>query len=131
MFLDASALVAVLRREAGWERYAETIALADEVLVSPLSVWETVRGVLKEAVIDVAEVRQDVENYLATIGARLVDISEEEQTVALDAMARYGKGFHPARLNMGDCFAYACARTNKTPLLYKGDDFRQTDVEAV
>jgi ribonuclease VapC len=41
---------------------------------------------------------------------------------------RYGKGRHPARLNMGDCFAYACAKTNDARLLYKGDDFSHTDL---
>ena len=47
---------------------------------------------------------------------------------AVSAHARYGKGHHDARLNMGDCFAYACARTNNARLLYKGDDFSRTDL---
>ena len=47
---------------------------------------------------------------------------------AIDAHDRFGKGRHPARLNMGDCFAYACARTNNAPLLFKGEDFALTDV---
>jgi ribonuclease VapC len=58
-----------------------------------------------------------------------VPIGETEQEVALHAHARFGKGVHPAKLNMGDCFAYACARANGVPLLYKGDDFALTDIE--
>ncbi|WP_446721531.1 type II toxin-antitoxin system VapC family toxin [Methylobacterium sp. DCY52] len=46
----------------------------------------------------------------------------------MPAHARYGKGRHPARLNLGDCFAYACARVHRVPLLYVGDDFPQTDI---
>jgi len=49
--------------------------------------------------------------------------------MAIDAFERFGKGRHPAALNFGDCFAYACARRFGVPLLYKGDDFPQTDIE--
>lgn len=48
--------------------------------------------------------------------------------IATAAYDRYGKGRHPARLNMGDCFAYACAKTHDARLLYKGDDFSKTDL---
>ena len=53
-----------------------------------------------------------------------------EARLALEAHARFGRGRHPARLNMGDCFAYACARSRGVPLLYKGEDFALTDIEA-
>jgi len=58
-----------------------------------------------------------------------VPISVQEAEAALDAFARYdtGRG-HPAHLNLGDCFAYACAKTNRTPLLFKGDGFSRTDI---
>ena len=61
-------------------------------------------------------------------GLRVVSIGELERDEAIRAAARYGKGHHPARLNMGDCFAYACAKTNDARLLYKGDDFSKTDL---
>ena len=51
-----------------------------------------------------------------------------ELAIALDAYQTYGKGRHPAGLNMGDCFAYACAKVNDARLLYKGDDFARTDL---
>lgn len=57
-------------------------------------------------------------------------IPPEAGALALDAFDRYGQGRHPARLNMGDCFAYACARHLGMPLMYRGDDLPQTDIEA-
>uniref|UniRef100_B0T062 PIN domain-containing protein n=1 Tax=Caulobacter sp. (strain K31) TaxID=366602 RepID=B0T062_CAUSK len=64
-----------------------------------------------------------------SVDAQIVTIGAPEQAAAIDAHARFGKGVHTAKLNMGDCFAYACARTNGVPLLYKGDDFALTDIE--
>ncbi|CAN5295645.1 hypothetical protein BH09PSE1_BH09PSE1_29370 [soil metagenome] len=60
----------------------------------------------------------------------MMSIGASEHRLALEAFDRFGKGRHPAALNMGDCFAYACAKSLAVPLLYKGDDFAQTDVEA-
>ena len=57
-------------------------------------------------------------------------IGEQELEIATDAYAQYGKGRHPAALNMGDCFAYACAKANRASLLFKGDDFAKTDIAA-
>ncbi len=57
-----------------------------------------------------------------------VSIGAEELRFALEAHARYGKGRHPAALNMGDCLAYACAKANQAKLLYKGGDFAKTDM---
>jgi ribonuclease VapC len=62
-------------------------------------------------------------------GSRFGAFPAEARTTALDAFERFGKGRHPAALNLGDCFAYACARLAGAPLLYKGDDFPQTDIE--
>jgi ribonuclease VapC len=57
-------------------------------------------------------------------------ITADQARTALYAFARYGKGRgHPAQLNLGDCFAYAVARDRRVPLLFKGNDFSQTDIE--
>jgi ribonuclease VapC len=56
------------------------------------------------------------------------DIGERELRLAIEAHSRYGKGRHPAALNLGDCFAYACAKANGARLLYVGDDFAKTDL---
>ena len=68
--------------------------------------------------------------FQALAETQVLPIGEAEQIAALEAHARFGKGVHPAKLNMGDCFAYACARVHGAPLLYKGEDFALTDIEA-
>ena len=71
-----------------------------------------------------------MQRLLSQTQSSVVAVGDAECRLALDAYARFGKGRHPARLNMGDCFAYACARSHGVPLLYKGDDFALTDIEA-
>jgi ribonuclease VapC len=70
----------------------------------------------------------EVTRFCTALGITTVPIGSAETAEAVIAHRRYGKGHHPARLNMGDCFAYACARTNNARLLYKGDDFSHTDL---
>jgi ribonuclease VapC len=69
--------------------------------------------------------------FLALAGIAVAPIEASAAHAALDAFARYGKGTqHPAQLNLGDCFAYAQAKSSGAALLFKGDDFSKTDVEA-
>ena len=70
-----------------------------------------------------------VEDFLILTEIEVRPVPAEVRGLALDAFDRFGKGRHPAALNFGDCFAYACARFAEAPLLYKGDDFPQTDIE--
>jgi ribonuclease VapC len=77
---------------------------------------------------NLADARIAVAGLVASAGAQVVPITEEIGRVAVEAFARFGRGNHPARLNMGDCVAYACARDLDVPLLCKGDDFAQTDI---
>ena len=75
------------------------------------------------------EVESLVDELLQKAGAREIHITESIGKAARDASAVYGKlTGHPAKLNMGDCFAYACAKAYRVPLLYKGDDFAHTDL---
>ena len=80
-------------------------------MTSAVAVYETVAAVARTVRGDVVAARRDVAKFLIDVGITLVPIGLAEQEVALDAFDRYGKGRHPAELNMGDCFAYACART--------------------
>jgi len=129
MFLDASALCAMLLAEPDAVIYAEKVNAADRVLISPMAIYEAVLAHARIHDGDVKAARRDVATFLKIRGVEVVGIGAPEGEIALDAFDRYGKGRHPARLNMGDCFAYACARTHGVPLLFKGDDFSQTDVE--
>ncbi len=67
--------------------------------------------------------------YLARFDIELVPVTLEQAEAARVAWRRFGKGNHPARLNFGDCFSYALAKTSGEPLLFKGNDFAQTDIE--
>jgi ribonuclease VapC len=128
MFVDASALCAVLLNEADAQGYAARIRGASRRLTSPVAVFETVLAVAREVNGDLAAARYEVARFLRVSLIETVEIGAAEREMALDAFDRFGKGRHPAKLNMGDCFAYACARTHGAPLLFKGDDFARTDI---
>lgn len=140
IFADASALVAILKSEPEADDLMARLAEeADEVWVSPLVRFEAVAslavGRARTAGRDAAD-RQDfavaaglLDALLREVGARDLPLSPDIGEAALGAAQAYGKlAGHPARLNMGDCFAYACAKSLGAPLLYKGDDFARTDL---
>lgn len=130
MFVDASAWTAILLNESEADEFETKLLNSSVVLTSAVSTWETVRAVMKVMSQSQARVEKIVSGYQHGVGARVVTIGEAEQGMALQAHARFGKGVHPAKLNMGDCFAYACAKVHGVPLLYKGEDFALTDIEA-
>ena len=130
-FVDASAIVAILTREADADELANALDAARSPITSPVAVFEATLGVCRKRHASVAEAREDVSDFLRTAGVLTVPITENEVDAALDAFSRYGKGRgHPAQLNMGDCFAYAGARTHRTALLFKGEDFDKTDIRS-
>ena len=129
MFVDASALVAILLEEEGFERLAETIDASDDCTTSPIAIWETVVRLRSLLHLEAGEVSDIVSAYCEIGRVKLVAIGSEETTWALDAFDRFGKGRHPARLNMGNCFAYGCARAHERTLLFVGNDFSQTDIQ--
>lgn len=129
MFVDASAWTAILLAEADYRSLLDKLAGAPLVLTSAIAGWETVRAVSRATNRGLDDAASMLEILQRPVNARVVAIGDVEQRIALDAHARFGKGVHPAKLNMGDCFAYACARANGVPLLYKGDDFSLTDIE--
>lgn len=130
MFVDASAFCAVLLAEG--ERTAFLRLLAREGSVtSAIAVWETARAVERVTGRPAAEARRVTEALIGGLQVGMVSIGPDESKAALEAHERYGKGRHPAQLNLADCFAYACAKTNALPLLFKGEDFAKTDIETV
>jgi ribonuclease VapC len=130
MFVDASALTAMLVDERdGHELLARMQNHALRV-TSPLAVWETVLAVARVLGLEVEAAETAVEQFLVLTGVRVQPVPAEARGLAIDAFMRFGKGRHPAALNFGDCFAYACAKYADAPLLYKGDDFPLTDIAA-
>lgn len=131
MFVDASAFLAILLREPEADDFADRLAAADECMTSPLALYEVVASLMSRKRLDKASAEGRVRAILDTANISVTPITPEIGRLALEAFERYGKGRgHPAQLNMGDCFAYACARALGVPLLYKGDDFDRTDIAA-
>lgn len=129
MFVDASAAIAVLTDEDDAEMLVQKLEQAQRVLMSPLALYETVAGLARKRDCPVEEAQALVDLFVAEVRAEVVDISPEIGRVAVEAFAMFGKGRHRADLNMGDCFAYACARGHGVPLLFKGNDFIHTDID--
>ncbi|PYE90173.1 type II toxin-antitoxin system VapC family toxin [Phyllobacterium leguminum] len=143
MFLDASAIVAVLARENDANYFATKIKNTEEAIYySSLTVFEAVVSIARITSIRrngnnsptppelIAEVQKDVEAFLDDIGAQDIAVSGLLYNKALEAARTFGRFVgHPARLNFGDCFAYACAKEHGLPLLFKGDDFSRTDIQ--
>jgi ribonuclease VapC len=128
LFVDASAMVAIIAEEPERDRFVVEAIERAPALWSPMACWETVAALSRSRKMDIPQARQEVGIYAEQLGLTLVPIGERELGLALDAYQQFGKGRHPAGLNMGDCFAYACAKSHDARLLYKGDDFTQTDL---
>ncbi len=130
MFVDASAFVAILASEEGADRLLERLQQADARHTSPMVVWEASLALARHRKIAPADALKLVTDFLNLLTVTVEPVDQGIGELAVIAYQRYGKGRHPAGLNFGDCFAYACARRLAMPLLYKGDDFSRTDIEA-
>ncbi len=136
MFIDASVIVAVMTREPGWEDVVERLDGSETSFsVSSLARFEAVLALARKQPSSpdkrqaIASAREAVANFLSEIRASEIAVTPRIGELALDAAVTYGKtAGHPAALNFGDCFAYACAKALGVPLAYKGDDFALTDL---
>jgi ribonuclease VapC len=128
MFLDSSAIVAILAREPDWEALALKIEPPRQVIVSPLAIYEAVLGLVRSQSCEIETAESLVDQFLKQANAALVTIDGPIGRGAVAAFSRFGKGRHRAGLNMGDCFSYACAKSHRVALLFKGDDFVHTDI---
>jgi ribonuclease VapC len=128
MIIDTSALVSILAQEAEAERLAHAIAAVSERMLSAANLVET------SIVMQVRrgdEAARDLDLLLAKLKIEIIPVSGRQANLACKAFRRYGRGRHPAKLNFGDCFAYALAKDSSAPLLFKGNDFSQTDIMIV
>lgn len=142
MFVDASVIVAILGREADGETLAERLRSdnVEDIYISPLVRFEAVTALARIKSTEqganfrptresLMRARESVDALTEWMGAKVVDISAGIGDAAIDASAIYGRIVsHPAALNFGDCFAYACAKALGVPLAYKGNDFALTDL---
>jgi ribonuclease VapC len=128
MFVDASALVAIIAPESDGSALAERLRTASVRFTSAIAVYEAALALRCIGNTTIDAVTTVIDGSLARLGIEIIPVTAEIGHGALEAFARFGRGAHPARLNMGDCFAYACARSLGVPLLCKGEDFAQTDI---
>ncbi|MGH9463896.1 MAG: type II toxin-antitoxin system VapC family toxin [Vicinamibacteria bacterium] len=126
MVIDTSAILAVLFREPERDRFATAISNAGVRLVGSVNAFECAVVVLSRK--GAAGLRE-LDLFFHVTSLETVSFTEEHLRLAREAYQRYGKGRHPAGLNLGDCCAYALSQHSGEPLLFKGGDFARTDVQ--
>jgi ribonuclease VapC len=127
VIVDSSAVVAMVYREPGHEELERKMREAAVVAIGAPTAFEMEMVLTREY----GEAAQRVvSQFLKRLGIVVVPFGEAHGEAAAEAFRRFGKGRHSARLNYGDCMSYATARVADEPLLYVGDDFAQTDIQA-
>lgn len=130
MFVDASAIVAMMTNESDAASLSARLMGTTARTTSAMALWEASVAYSRIFKVEPTAALREVEAYLQPFDVKVLAIEPAIATIAVEAYQRFGKGRHPAGLNFGDCFAYACAQHLSMPLLYKGDDFPQTDIAA-
>ena|SRR5689334_1512563 len=125
MVIDTSAVIACLFEEPECDAFAEAIGADPVRLISVVGVVEASMVLLGRKR---AEGLGDLHAFFDDGGIQRVAVDVRQADIAVDAFRRFGRGRHPAALNIGDCFAYALAKATGETLLFKGGDFARTDV---
>ena len=125
MILDTSALIAILFGEADAETYANAMSAAETCRLSAASFVEVAIVVETQTK---GRGSHAVDTLLRRANVVVESVTEEHAHLAREAYAQFGKRRHRAGLNFGDCFSYALAKASGEPLLFKGNDFRKTDI---
>jgi ribonuclease VapC len=123
VIIDTSALIAILRKEHGYQSFIETLLKADRVRISAATLLESRMVAHRDnGLAELAEL-------MVTLDAEIIAVDQAQTDVAFQGFLQDGKGQHPAGLNFGDCFSYALAKVYDEPLLFKGNDFPRTDID--
>jgi ribonuclease VapC len=128
MVIDSSVLIAILLDEPEAESYRKLLAETENIYLSAISLVES------SLVIEHKSAQQGAKKFdelLEIIAPTIIAFDEQQAKLARIAWQQYGKGRHPAKLNFGDCCSYAAAKYLNQPLLFKGNDFSQTNIEIV
>ncbi len=125
MVIDPSAILAILLDEPEAEKMAQAIADGSPRLLSAAGLLEASIAIEGRRGEDGG---RDLDLFIHRAGIEIVPVDAEQAQMARVAWRRYGKGRHPAGLNFGDCFSYALAKVTGSRLLFKGEDFRRTDL---
>ena len=127
MIIDSSAILAILFEEPDAERFEDAIADAWPRRMSAVALLEAAMVVEGRGGAGAGDA---LDALLKRAKIKLEPVTQEHVDVARQAWRRFGKGNHPAALNFGDCFAYALSEVTGEPLLFKGEDFALTDIDA-
>lgn len=122
--IDSSAVVAILHEEPECQSFSECILQAGGAVVSAASIVELAAVTAGKKLAS-----RGLDEFLLFPFVQIEPVDLEQALIGAEAYRRFGRGHHPARLNLGDTFAYALARRKDLPLLFKGDDFAKTDIE--
>ncbi len=126
MIVDSSSLVAILFEEPETDSFLQKIRAAGGFYISAASVLESgIVHIRRRPASDPARVL----SVIGLLDGSIVPVTLEMTQLAIQAFEQYGKGRHPAQLNFGDCFSYALAKYLDKPILFKGNDFSQTDLK--
>ena len=125
MVIDSSAILAILQDEPERQSFNQAIATAQQRRLSAASLVEIT--IVVETRFG-SQGQRNLDLFLATAAIEVVAFERQQAELARAAFQRFGKGRHPAGLNLGDCYAYALAQALGAPLLFKGNDFSHTDV---
>lgn len=128
MIVDSSALMAIIMGEPDGELYLGHLGTAESLMMSAATYVEASLAASRRGG---EEAAADMQALIADLEIEIVPFSEHQAHLAVAALARFGKGRHQAALNLGDAFSYAVAQESGEPLLFKGEDFAQTDVPSV
>ena len=128
MIVDSSALVAILTGEDGWQAFRDTILSATgECALSAAGYLET--AIVTDARGRDGKLADTLDDFIESANITIAPVTEVQARIAREAYRTFGKGSgHAAQLNFGDCFAYALAKEKDEVLLFKGNDFSQTDL---
>jgi ribonuclease VapC len=128
MILDTSAVLAIIFGEPGYELFKDQIISSTACSVSAATFVEI--SIVVESRVGDAGIRLR-DAFFRNKQISIQPVTEEQAFLASQAFSLFGKGRHPAGLNFGDCFSYALAKSTGEPLLFKGTDFAQTDIQSV
>jgi ribonuclease VapC len=135
MFVDASAILAILLREQGWEQHHKKIrrTRSEGAMTSVVAAWEAIVGLHRKLRLGMADAESKVFYFLDGMNIRIIGIEASELKAALEAFDRYGRHRYPETernrgLNLADCFHYACAKSRGVAILHKDPGFDLTDL---
>jgi ribonuclease VapC len=129
MVIDTSAIIAIVTKEPERQIFTNIIAAKIASAISAVTFYEA--SIVAAGKIGDTRAAHRVDQFVREMRIEIVPSTVDDALAAREAYFRYGRGYHPAGLNLADCYVYALAKTRNEPLLYKGNDFSKTDIVPV